>query len=249
MRTTTMLTVFAIVASVGGAASQMKAQIRYRPTLVVQIPVGSLDKSITFYTEVLGYTLTERRDDLQFAHIATNVPGVEIGLNVVAKPNGSGGVILNIGVADVAEARKTLEARGVVFDGATIIIPGKVALAGFKDLDGNSLRFAGPPPPKSAHDRIAAQLAQPDPCDDDGWQDEPDQAHADPSGDVAGRLLVEREARDVGEGRERDPLEDERCEVRAPSTMEAVDLRHEPPMTRDAGAGDVVEGVLQQDGR
>jgi predicted enzyme related to lactoylglutathione lyase len=141
-----MLTVVALVAAVGIHAHQTKASIRYQPTLLVQLPVANLEKSIVFYTEVLGYTLNERRDDLRFAHIATNVPGVDFGVNQVEKPAGSGGIVLNIGVADVAEARKTLEARGVVFDGATTIIPGKVALAGFKDPDGNRLRFAGPPP-------------------------------------------------------------------------------------------------------
>ena len=63
-------------------------------------------------------------------------------------PRGTGGLVLNISVADVATARKVLEGRGVVFDGPTVVIPGKVSLAGFKDPDGNRLRLAGPPPPK-----------------------------------------------------------------------------------------------------
>jgi len=45
-------------------------------------------------------------------------------------------------------ARTLLESRGVVFSGPTQIIPGKVALAGFRDPDGNQLRLAGPPPKK-----------------------------------------------------------------------------------------------------
>jgi hypothetical protein len=51
-----------------------------------------------------------------------------------------------ISVVDVAAAGKLLEARGVVFRGETVVIPGKVALAPFADPDGNALRFAGPPP-------------------------------------------------------------------------------------------------------
>jgi hypothetical protein len=47
----------------------------------------------------------------------------------------------------VAAARALLEKRGVVFPGPTQVIPGKVALAGFTDPDGNRLRLAGPPPP------------------------------------------------------------------------------------------------------
>jgi catechol 2,3-dioxygenase-like lactoylglutathione lyase family enzyme len=123
-----------------------RAPIQYRPTLLIQLAVANLDRAIVFYTETLGFEMTERRNDLKFAHIATNVPGLEIGLNEVADPKGTGSAVLNIGVADVVAARRTLEARGVVFKGETVIIPGKVALVTFADPDGNTLRFAGPPP-------------------------------------------------------------------------------------------------------
>jgi CreA protein len=120
--------------------------VEYRPTLLVQLGVKDLDRAIRFYTDVLGFRVTERRDDLQFAHVATNVDGLQIGLSQQAEPQGSGSVLLNIGVKDVAAARRALEAKGVVFRRATVVIPGKVALAEFSDPDGNLLRFAGPPP-------------------------------------------------------------------------------------------------------
>ncbi len=130
------------------AVTAQSSRVEYRPSLLVQLSVANLDKAIAFYTQTLEFQLTERRDDLKFAHLTTNVPGVEFGLNEVPDPRGTGGLILNISVADVAAARKVLEARGVVFDGATVVIPGKVSLAGFKDPDGNRLRLAGPPPAK-----------------------------------------------------------------------------------------------------
>jgi catechol 2,3-dioxygenase-like lactoylglutathione lyase family enzyme len=126
--------------------AQQKTSIWYRPTLLVQIGVANLDRSIAFYTQTLGFELTERRDDLKFAHIDTNVPGLQIGLNEVPSPRGSGSIVLNISVANVFETRKQLEARGLRFTGDTVVIPGKVALAPFADPDGNVLRFAGPPP-------------------------------------------------------------------------------------------------------
>ena len=92
--------------------------------------------------------MTERRNDLKFAHVSTNVPGLEIGLNEIASPKGSGSIVLNIGVKDVVATRKQLEGRGLKFNGETVIIPGKVALATFADPDGNVLRFAGPPSPR-----------------------------------------------------------------------------------------------------
>jgi catechol 2,3-dioxygenase-like lactoylglutathione lyase family enzyme len=135
------------VAAVGlpwAASAEEAARIDYVPDTLVQIGVADLDRAIAFYTEVLGFTLTERRDDLQFAHIDTNVPGLQFGLGQVEEPKGTGSVVINIGVAHVGAARRALEAKGVAFRGETLVIPGKVALAGFSDLDGNYLRFAGP---------------------------------------------------------------------------------------------------------
>jgi len=133
----------AIVVGVGLNAQAGK--ISYRPNVVVQIGVSDLDRSIRFYEQVLEFKVGERRDDLEFAHVTTNVPGLEIGLNR-GGATGTGAAILNISVADVAAARRLLEARGVIFTGPTQVIPGKVALAGFADPDGNRLRLAGPPP-------------------------------------------------------------------------------------------------------
>lgn len=124
--------------------------ITYEPTLLVQVGVKDLDRAIRFYGDMLGFVVTERRDDLKFAHLATNVAGLQIGLSEQPEPRGSGSVLLNIGVTDVASARSTLEARGVTFARPTVIIPGKVALAEFADLDGNRLRLAGPPPPEGS---------------------------------------------------------------------------------------------------
>ena len=118
----------------------------YRPSVVLQIGVSDLSRSIEFYERVLGFKTAERRDDLQFAHVDTSVPGLQLGLSVGAKERGTGAAIINISVADVAAARRLLESRGVVFAGGTQVIPGKVALAAFTDPDGNRLRLAGPPP-------------------------------------------------------------------------------------------------------
>jgi predicted enzyme related to lactoylglutathione lyase len=139
------------IAAVAGVVHAAAAVIQndgphYRPGVVLQIGVADLGKAITFYEQVLGFKSVERRDDLQFAHIETNVPGLQLGLSVGGALKGTGAAIINISVADVASARKLLEARGVVFTGPTQIIPGKVALAGFRDPDGNQLRLAGPPP-------------------------------------------------------------------------------------------------------
>jgi predicted enzyme related to lactoylglutathione lyase len=143
-----LLALTVAIGALGGpcAQAQSPTDFKYRQELLIQVGVTSLDRAITFYTRTLGFELTERRDDLKFAHVQTNVPGLELGLNEVVNPRGSGSMVLNIGVVDLVAARRALEARGVKFTGETVVIPGKVALAPFADPDGNVLRLAGPPP-------------------------------------------------------------------------------------------------------
>lgn len=125
-------------------ARQQAPKVGFKPELLVQLEVANLDRSIEFYTKKLGFRLTERRDDLKFAHIETSVPNVQLGLGEVPSPQPRG-VVLNFEVKNADEGRRALEAAGVVFQGETLLIPGKVKLAGFTDPDGHRLRLAGPP--------------------------------------------------------------------------------------------------------
>jgi catechol 2,3-dioxygenase-like lactoylglutathione lyase family enzyme len=145
---TTFLMAVVAAAAIGVTSGQglPSAKLEYRPQVTVQLAVSSLDRSVQFYEGILGFKVTERRDDLKFAHVATNVPGLELGINEVAAPAVSRGVVINISVTDVAAGRTALEGKGVKFAGPTAVIPGKVALAEFADPDGHRLRLAGPPP-------------------------------------------------------------------------------------------------------
>jgi catechol 2,3-dioxygenase-like lactoylglutathione lyase family enzyme len=130
--------------------AESAAGLSFRPLTTLQLLVADLDRSLRFYEDVLGFKVRERRDDLKFAHVATNVPGLELGLNQVASPvPRPAGTVLNFSVRDVEAGRRALEARGVKFAGPTHVIPGKVALAEFADPDGHRLRLAGPPPAES----------------------------------------------------------------------------------------------------
>jgi predicted enzyme related to lactoylglutathione lyase len=136
----------AVFAQGQNAPADPMASVTYRPDVTLQLAVADLDRSIRFYEQVMGFKVTERRDDLEFAHVSTNVPGLELGLGQVESPAPSNAVVINFSVVDVAAARTALEAKGVKFPLPTQVIPGKVALAGFTDPDGHRLRLAGPPP-------------------------------------------------------------------------------------------------------
>jgi len=147
-----------LVASAGaGGASPREAVAEdtgavYGHGLLVQLPVQDLDRAVRFYTEVLGFRVAERRDDLQFVHVDCGVPGLQLGLSAGGdKPPAPGSIVLNFDVAgDVDVVRAALEKRGARFTGPTEIIPGKVRLAPFEDPDGYRLRLAGDDPPRGA---------------------------------------------------------------------------------------------------
>lgn len=140
-----MITVTAIAIGAAALAFARGGSARapsWQGTLLVQLAVDDLDRSIAFYTETLGFELESRNDDLAWARIKPGIGGVTIGLGAQPAVGGSGTASLNFGVADIDSARSLLESRGVVFDGPTITAPGVVRLADFSDPDGNRIRLA-----------------------------------------------------------------------------------------------------------
>ena len=117
----------------------------YGQGLLVELRVKDLERSIRFYTQVLGFRVAERRDDLQFVHVDCGVDRLQLGLSAGSPELPSAGsVILNFDVAgDVDVVRASLERKGVRFEGPTQVIAGKVRLAAFLDPDGYRLRLAG----------------------------------------------------------------------------------------------------------
>lgn len=120
----------------------MTNTIGYDGNLTCAIGVSHLDKSIAWYTEVLGFEVIYKLDDMAWCELSTPVAGVNVGLSQVEEPIGKGGATLTFGVRDISAARAQLEARDVRFDGDTTTIPAMVKLATFFDPDGNALMLA-----------------------------------------------------------------------------------------------------------
>ena len=117
----------------------MASKLEYDGGITAAMGVTDLDRSIDWYTSVLGFTLRYRKDAMGWCELATETPRVNVGLSEVEAVEPQGGATLTFGVRDLDAARARLEDRDVRFDGDTIVIEGMVKLATFFDPDGNKL--------------------------------------------------------------------------------------------------------------
>jgi len=109
----------------------------YDGGLTCSIQVTDLDRALKWYGDVFGFKTLYKVDHIAWAEMATHIPGVNIGLGQVEKITGRGNCKLTFGVKDADKTRKMLEAKGVKFDGETVVMPGMVKLATFFDPDQN----------------------------------------------------------------------------------------------------------------
>ena len=112
----------------------------YDGTITLSIPVQDLDASLAWFSDKLGFQEMFKVAEAGWAEVSTPAEGVTIGLNQGAE--GTGGSTPVFGVEDIDAARAELEAKGVLFEGDTIELPGMVKLATFVDPDRNHYMFA-----------------------------------------------------------------------------------------------------------
>lgn len=113
--------------------------ITYDGGLTCSMGVSNLDRSIEWYTTLLGMTLLYRRDDIGWCELSTGVAKVNVGLSEVEAGGGRGGATLTFGVTDIGAAKAALDAAGVKQDGPIRDIPGLVRLITLYDPDDNAL--------------------------------------------------------------------------------------------------------------
>jgi catechol 2,3-dioxygenase-like lactoylglutathione lyase family enzyme len=111
----------------------------YDGGLTCSMQCTDLDKAVAWYTDVLGFELLYKMDDMGWCELRSPVKRVNVGLSQVQSPEVKGGATLTFGVKDIDAARTTLESQDVRFDGDTMTIPDMVKLATFYDPDGNKL--------------------------------------------------------------------------------------------------------------
>ena len=117
----------------------MASTLGYDGGLTASMGVKDLDAAITWYSDVLGFQLIYKMDEMAWAELKTETAGVNIGLSQVEELTPEGGATLTFGVKDIGAARSQLEGQGVRFDGDTMVIPDMVSLATFYDPDGNKM--------------------------------------------------------------------------------------------------------------
>lgn len=110
----------------------------YDGGLTCALSVLDMDKAIKWYTDVLGFKLIYKMDDLAWCEMESPVAKVNVGLSQVETLEVSNGnAVLTWGVSDIEAARTELEKHDVRFDGAIQTIPEMVRLCTFFDPDGN----------------------------------------------------------------------------------------------------------------
>ena len=115
--------------------------IDYDGGLTCAMGVKSLDASIPWYRDVLGFELMYRLETMAWCELKTGVARVNIGLSEVEETGGKGGATLTFGVTDIEAAKAALDAAGIRQDGPIQDIPGMVRLLTFYDPSDNALMF------------------------------------------------------------------------------------------------------------
>ena len=117
----------------------MASPLGYDGGLTVAFDVKDRQASVRWYQDVLGFKLLYEVAEMGWCELATEVPGVNVGLSEVEQPKVGHGPTPTFGVKDLDAARRLLEAQDVRFDGPNRVIEGMVKLATLYDPDGNTL--------------------------------------------------------------------------------------------------------------
>ena len=116
----------------------------------VRVFVTDWERSIRFYTEILGMAAAYRSDEMGWAQMNTGEGQLALELVDPTDPEGRAlvgrFVGVSLSVSDIFATHQTLVERGVVFTAPPERQPWGGVLAHFRDPDGNVLSLLGAPP-------------------------------------------------------------------------------------------------------
>ena len=119
----------------------IRDRINTNSTITIALSVKDRAVSASWFKQHLGFEQVFAVDEAGWTELATNTPGVTIGLGDAEEVKG-GNTMPVFGVDNFDKSRKALEESGVKFDGETIEVEGMVKVAAFFDPDGNGLMIA-----------------------------------------------------------------------------------------------------------
>jgi predicted enzyme related to lactoylglutathione lyase len=120
-------------------AGSAAGSLGYRGGVSCVLTVSSVREAVAWYVSVLGMRVVAIIPEFGWAELATATPDVRIGLTELGSAGVTGGAVVSLGVADIAKARRTLEATAVSFDGPIQDVTGVTRLTVFSDPYGNRL--------------------------------------------------------------------------------------------------------------
>ncbi|MEM7663728.1 MAG: VOC family protein [Pseudomonadota bacterium] len=109
--------------------------------ITIALNVKDRAETAAWFKQHFGFEEVFSMDAEGWTEISTDTPGVTLGLGEGMEVQ-KGNCVPVFGVADIAKARRDLEAADTPFDGDTLHIDGMVKLATFFDPDGNAFMLA-----------------------------------------------------------------------------------------------------------
>ena len=98
--------------------------LKYLNEMTCSIGVSDIDASISWFTDVLGFKLLYKTEEIAWAEMSTGVGVVNLGLGQVEQVIQGGGATPVWGVTDITASKAHLEQHGVKLDGEIQHIPG-----------------------------------------------------------------------------------------------------------------------------
>ncbi len=108
------------------------------------ITVSDIQKAKKFFVDTLGMQLTSNSSEYQWLEVQGNEGGMLLGIGQCNEEYGTKpghNAVVTMTVENIESAKKSLEEKGVIFEGEILEIPGHVKMVTFLDADNNRFQL------------------------------------------------------------------------------------------------------------